>query len=135
MRSSFPAGFGAVQSFFKMVTMLPINYHNESSVVPSDSRFQPQSRGPTGGLGQGQHMPSWAQLVPSLCFTGPSYNGFQGKRNFLACLIPIRRKQLASTRARKQNAGRAISSCQCRELLGGCRERSEVVAGVPSRTR
>lgn len=73
-------------------------------------------------------------LPASVTWTGPSYNGFQGKRNFLACLIPIRRKQLASTRARKQNAGRAISSCQSRELLGGCRERSEVVAGVPSRT-
>lgn len=64
--------------------MLLVNYHSASSVVPSDSRYQPRSRGPTGGLGQGQHVPSWAQLTLSLRFTGPSYNGFQGKGNFLA---------------------------------------------------
>lgn len=101
---SFLAGWGAGQGLLRMVIMLLINYQDGSPVVLTVWRYNcPPVWGQTGGLGPGRAggrpLSARAQLVPSLPRTGPSdlpaHNGWQGKRNFLAWVIPMGRKQLA----------------------------------------
>lgn len=74
-----------------------------------------QESGARPGQGSQPVSPS-AQLVPSLYLTGPSdlpaYNGLQGKRNFLAWLTQICRKQLPLVGTKKQNSVWVITSCQ-----------------------